>query len=76
MLDPGDLITYELCFPGAVTNSTEIKCPHCGELLTVPVDEPMEGDLNLDGLTSLSDAAAERADGGRIAWPVLPPARA
>jgi hypothetical protein len=25
-----DLINYELCFPGAVTGSTEIDCPHCG----------------------------------------------
>ena len=32
---------YELCFPGAVTGSTEINCPHCGELLTVPVNDPM-----------------------------------
>jgi len=36
-----DLINYELCFPGAVTGSTEVECPHCGELLTVPVDDPM-----------------------------------
>ena len=41
MLDPDDLITYELCFPGSVTGSTEINCPHCGELLTVPVNDPM-----------------------------------
>ena len=30
-----DIITYEPCFPGAVTGSTEVECPHCGELLTV-----------------------------------------
>jgi DNA-directed RNA polymerase subunit RPC12/RpoP len=36
-----DIINYELCFPGAVTGSTEVECPHCGELLTVPVDDPM-----------------------------------
>ena len=36
-----DLINYELCFPGAVTGSTEVECPHCGELLTVNVDDPM-----------------------------------
>ena len=36
-----DLINYELCFPGAVTGSTEVECPHCEELLTVPVDAPM-----------------------------------
>ena len=27
-----DIINYELCFPGAVTGSTEVECPHCGEL--------------------------------------------
>ncbi len=36
-----DLINYELCFPGADTGSTEVECPHCGELLTVSVDDPM-----------------------------------
>ena len=36
-----DFITYELCFPGAVTRATEVECPNCGELLTVPVDDPM-----------------------------------
>ena len=36
-----DLITYELCFPGAITGSTEVECPHCGELLTVPEDDLM-----------------------------------
>jgi len=41
MLDPDELINYELCFPGAVTGSTEINCPHCSELITVPVDDPM-----------------------------------
>ena len=41
MLDPDDLINYELCIPGAVTRSTEINCPHCGELLTVPVNGPI-----------------------------------
>ena len=39
-----DLINYELCVPGAVTGSTEVECPHCGELLTVPVDAPMGRD--------------------------------
>ena len=37
-----DLIAYELCFPGAVTGSTEVECPHCDELLTVTVDDPMD----------------------------------
>jgi DNA-directed RNA polymerase subunit RPC12/RpoP len=36
-----DLLTYELCFPGAVTGSTEVECPHCGELLTIRVNDPM-----------------------------------
>ena len=36
-----DLVFYELCFPGAVTGSTEVECPHCNELLTVPVNDPM-----------------------------------
>ena len=36
-----DLINYELCFPVAVTGSTEGACPHCDELLTVPVNDPM-----------------------------------
>jgi len=36
-----DLINYELCVPGAVTGSTEVECPHCEELLTVSVDDPM-----------------------------------
>lgn len=35
-----DLFHYEICFPGAVTGSTEIECPHCGKLITVPVDDP------------------------------------
>ena len=39
-----DLIAYELCFPGAVTGSTEVDCPHCDEQLTVPVDDPMGQD--------------------------------
>jgi len=39
-----DLINYELCFPGAVTGSTDVECPHCGEVLTVPVDHPMGQD--------------------------------
>ncbi|PAY20979.1 hypothetical protein CKO51_02720 [Rhodopirellula sp. SM50] len=36
-----DLINYELSFPGAVSGSAEVECPNCGELLTVPVDDPM-----------------------------------
>ncbi len=63
-----DLINCELCFPGAVTGSTEVECPHCGELLTVPVDDPMGeqsyqccecgGGFDVDwgeGLLSMSD---------------------
>ena len=41
MLDPDNIINYELCFPGAVTGSIEINCPHCGELLTAGVNDPM-----------------------------------
>lgn len=41
-MDEIDPITmYELCFPGAVTGSTEITCPHCDELLTMDVGDPM-----------------------------------
>ena len=32
---------YEICFPGAMTGATEIDCPHCNNLLTVPVNDPM-----------------------------------
>ena len=45
MLDPGDLITCELCFPGSVTGSTEVECPHCSEVWTVPVNDPMGDEL-------------------------------
>ncbi|MCO8122595.1 hypothetical protein NHH03_12685 [Stieleria sp. TO1_6] len=38
-LDP--ITMYELCFPGAVTGATEVTCPHCDELLTMQVDDPM-----------------------------------
>ncbi len=40
MLDPFDPMTYELCFPGGLTGETEIFCPHCKTLLTVPVNDP------------------------------------
>jgi hypothetical protein len=36
-----DLMLYELCFPGVVTGSTEVECPHCGELLTIRVNDPL-----------------------------------
>ena len=36
-----DIINYELCFPGAVTGSTEVRCPHCGALIPVSVDAPI-----------------------------------
>jgi hypothetical protein len=42
MLDPSDPWLYELCFPGAVTGAAEVACPHCGVLLSVPVDDPMD----------------------------------
>ena len=34
-------LMYELCFPGAITGEAEVNCPHCGELLTVRVHDPM-----------------------------------
>ncbi len=36
-----DLINYEIIFPGAISGSTDICCPHCDASLTVPVDDPM-----------------------------------
>lgn len=44
MFDPEDLINFELCFPGSLTGETEIECPYCRELLTVPVDDPLGED--------------------------------
>jgi hypothetical protein len=41
-MDPfEEIISYELCFPGAVTGSAEVECPHCETLLTASVDDPM-----------------------------------
>jgi DNA-directed RNA polymerase subunit RPC12/RpoP len=31
----------EACFPGALTGETEVTCPHCNALLTVPVNDPL-----------------------------------
>jgi DNA-directed RNA polymerase subunit RPC12/RpoP len=36
-----DKNSAEPCFSGAVTGETEINCPHCGDLLTVTVNDPM-----------------------------------
>ena len=36
-----DFLMYEICFPGAVTGQTELNCPYCDTLLTVPVEDPM-----------------------------------
>ncbi|TWT84537.1 hypothetical protein CA13_60170 [Planctomycetes bacterium CA13] len=41
-LDP--ITMYELCFPGALFGETEVTCPHCDELLTVDVVDPMGQD--------------------------------
>jgi DNA-directed RNA polymerase subunit RPC12/RpoP len=41
LFDPFDPWIYEICFPGAVSGEAEVNCPHCGTLLTVPVDDPM-----------------------------------
>ena len=60
MLDPDDLINYELIFPGAVTGSTEVECPHCGELLNVPVNDPMGEESYQRGI-----AEAKRGDFAR-----------
>jgi DNA-directed RNA polymerase subunit RPC12/RpoP len=40
MLDPDDPRLYELMFPGAISGEAEVRCPHCGALLTVPVNDP------------------------------------
>lgn len=41
-MDPfEEIIAYELCFPGAVTGSAEVECPHCETLLAASVDDPM-----------------------------------
>ena len=41
MIDPEDEFFHEICFPGAITDSTEVNCPHCGRLLTVQVNHPI-----------------------------------
>ena len=41
MLDPLDPLIYEFCFPGGLTGETEIRCPLCKTLLTVPVNDPL-----------------------------------
>jgi hypothetical protein len=41
MLDPLDPLMFELCFPGSMTGETEVTCPACSTLLTVPVDDPL-----------------------------------
>jgi hypothetical protein len=39
MLDPTDPLVYDILFPGSVTGSAEVDCPHCSELLSVPVND-------------------------------------
>jgi len=41
MFDPFDPWVYEVCFPGAVSGEAEVKCPECGAVLTVAVNDPM-----------------------------------
>lgn len=41
MFDPLDPMFIEACFPGALTGETEVTCPHCNTLLTVPVNDPL-----------------------------------
>ncbi len=36
------LLSQEPCFPGSRTGCPEAEYPHCGELLSVPVDGPMD----------------------------------
>lgn len=38
-LAPIDPLIYEFCFPGGLTGETEMSCPHCDALLTVPVND-------------------------------------
>jgi hypothetical protein len=56
-----DLVFYELCFPGAVTGSTEVACLHCGERLTVLVNDP----LAKSRISALNAAAPLRSTGVR-----------
>jgi len=41
MFDPSDPLFQELLFPGSISGSTEVECPHCHTMLTVPVHDPM-----------------------------------
>jgi transcription elongation factor Elf1 len=65
-----DLINYELCFPGAVTGSTEVECPRCDELLTVPVDDPMGQDTFQCSECS-GNFDVDRAEGTVTPWSQL-----
>ena len=39
MLDPTDPLFFEACFPGSLSGSREVNCPHCNALLTVTVND-------------------------------------
>jgi transcription elongation factor Elf1 len=39
MLDPCDPLFFEACFPGSLSGSRELNCPHCNALLTVTVND-------------------------------------
>ncbi|MEO2047809.1 MAG: hypothetical protein ABGX16_14700, partial [Pirellulales bacterium] len=60
-----------LCFPGAVTGSTDVECPHCGELLTVPVDDPM-GEESYQCCECCECGGAFKVDWGEATVPYIP----
>ena len=39
MFDPTDPLFFEACFPGSLSGSREVNCPHCNVLLTVTVND-------------------------------------
>ena len=41
MFDPLDPMSIEAFFPGTLTGETEVNCPRCRTLLTVPVNDPL-----------------------------------
>ena len=41
MFDAFDPMSFEACFPGALTGQAEVSCPHCRQLLTVSVSDTL-----------------------------------
>jgi hypothetical protein len=35
-----DMFAYDCCIPGGLPGEESLECPHCGEALTVSVDNP------------------------------------